>query len=324
MRVESRVAGKPVICVVGGTGFVGGHLVNRLADEGYQVRVLTRHRERHRELLVRPNVELIEGNVHEVDVLRHHFKGCSAVINLAATLNERRRGDFQNLHVVLPGKIIQACRDVNISRVLHMSALNADARLDTSRYLHSKGQGEKLIQVASQDLDITIFRPSVIFGPGDHFFNRFAGLLSMSSLPFPVVCANARFAPIYVGDVVQAFVTALRRPETIGQSYDLCGPKAYSMRELVEFTASVLKLERIFVDCGAFSSGLLARIAGLLPGQLLTYDNVLSMKQDNVCQGAYPAIFGGQTAGIDKIVPVYIGNATVRGRYHAMRQRAGR
>ncbi len=324
MRVESRVAGKPVICVLGGTGFVGSHLVNRLADEGYQVRVLTRHRERHRELLVRPNVDVIQGNVNEVDVLRHHFKGCSAVINLAATLNESRRGDFQNVHVVLPGKIIQACRDMKIPRILHMSALNADARKDTSRYLHSKGQGEKLLQVASQDLDITLFRPSIIFGAGDHFFNRFASLLSLSPLPFPIVSANARFAPVFVGDVVQAFITALRRPETIGQSYDLCGPRAYTMRELVEFTASVLHLKRVFINCGPLSSALMGRVIGLLPGHLLTHDNFLSMKEDSVCKGPFPAIFNLQTTGIDTIVPVYIGNSTIRGRYYAMRERAGR
>jgi NADH dehydrogenase len=324
MRVESRASSQPIVCVLGGTGFVGQHLVNRLADDGYKVRVITRHRERNRALLVRPEVELIEGNIHAVEALREYFTGCEAVINLAAILNERRRGDFQKVHVVLPGKIIQACRDCGVKRLLHMSALNADARTDTSRYLHSKGQGENLLQVASQDLDITIFRPSVIFGPGDHFFNRFATLLSLSPLPFPVISASARFAPVFVGDVVEAFLVALRKPETIGQVYELCGPKVYSMQELVAFTAVTTGQSRILVSCGPFMSGLLGRIFSLLPGKILTYDNVVSMRLPNVCTSAFPAIFALQPSSINCIVPMYLGQVSLRQRYFSLRRHAGR
>jgi NADH dehydrogenase len=309
---------------LGGTGFVGQHLVNRLADEGYRVRVITRHRERHRALLVHPEVDLIEGDIHAVEVLRQHFSGCAAVINLAAILNERRRGDFQQVHVVLPGKIIQACRDRGVKRLLHMSALNADTRADTSRYLHSKGQGEKLLQVASNDLDITIFRPSIIFGPGDHFFTRFARLLRLTPLPFPVVGAAARFAPVFVEDVVQAYVVALRNAKTIGQTYELCGPRVYTMRELVQFTATTVKLKRMLISCGPLLSALMGRLFGLLPGKLLTYDNVVSMRQDNVCKSTFPAVFALQPLGIEGIVPMYLGQTTVRGRYLNLRRHAGR
>ena len=324
MRVESRAASQGTVCVLGGTGFVGRHMVNHLADEGYQVRVITRHRERHRELLVRPEVEVVEGDINDLDVLRNYFTGCAVVINLAAILNERRRGDFQNVHVVLPGKIIQACRDRGVKRLLHMSALNADARADTSRYLHSKGQGEKLMQVASKDLDITIFRPSVIFGEDDHFFNRFGLFLSLSPLPFPVVCAGARIAPIFVGDVVQAFARSLTNPATIGQTYGLCGPKSYTLRELVEFTASTLGLKRTLINCGPLLSAIQARVLGLLPGKLLTHDNVLSMKRDNVCPEPFPAVFALEPVSIEACVPMYLGRRNIRGRYYEMRRWAGR
>jgi NADH dehydrogenase len=324
MRVESRAASQPTVCVLGGTGFVGRHLVNRLADEGYHVRVITRHRERHRELLVRSEVELVEGDINDLDILRHYFTDCDAVINLAAILNERRRGDFQAVHVVFPGKIIQACRDRGVKRLLHMSALNADARADTSRYLHSKGQGEKLMQVASKDLDITIFRPSVIFGEGDHFFNRFGLMLNLSPLPFPVVCATTRFAPIYVGDVAQAIVVSLMNPATIGQTYDLCGPRSYSLRELVEFTAETLGIKRLLINCGPLLSTFHARVLGLLPGKLLTYDNVLSMKRDNVCSEAFPAVFAFELSSIEAKVPMYLGRENIRGRYYEMRRFASR
>jgi len=275
-------------------------------------------------LLVRPEIELIEGNIHNVEDLRQYVSGCTAVINLVAILNEHRRGDFQNVHVVLPGKIIQACRDQGVKRLLHMSALNADTRADTSRYLHSKGQGEKLLQVASDDLEITIFRPSIIFGPGDHFFNRFADLLQLSPLPFPVISAAARFAPVFVGDVVQVFITALREPETIGQTYELCGPRAYSMLELIEYTAGVIKLKRILVNCGPLMSALMGRVMGLLPGKLLTYDNVVSMRQASVCKSPFPAVFALQPTGIESVVPMYLGQTSQRGRYSNMRRHAGR
>jgi len=324
MHVETRAVHQPRICVLGGTGFVGRHLVNRLADEGYRIRVITRHRERHRELLVRPEVDLVEGDINDLDVLRHFFSGCTTVINLAAILNEKRRGDFQNVHVVIPGKVIQASRDRGVRRLLHMSALNADARADTSRYLHSKGQGENLMRVANKDLEITIFRPSVIFGPGDHFFNRFALLLGLSPLPFPVVCASARFAPVYVGDVAQAFVVALKEPQTIGQTYDLCGPRTYTLRELVEFTANIIDRRRLLINCGPLLSAIQARLLGLLPGKLLTYDNVLSMKQDNVCSGPFPAVFDLEPASIEAKVPMYLGRKDIRGRYYEMRRFAGR
>lgn len=324
MRVESRKANQQMICVLGGTGYVGTRLVNRLANEGYRIRVLTRHRERHRELLVLSEVELVDGNIHDLDVLRRYFSGCDAVINLAAILNERRRGDFQNVHVVMPGKIIQACKDVGVKRLLHMSALNASVRSDTSRYLHSKGQGEKLMAVAAKDLDITIFRPSVIFGPQDRFFNRFALLLSLSPLPFPVVCAQARFSPVFVGDVVHAFVVALQRLESIGQSYDLCGPKEYTMRELVEFTCKTLGLKRRLFNCGPLLTAIQARILSFLPGNLLTPDNVLSLRQDNVCSNPWPKIFAIEPVSIEAEVPKYLALRTIRGRYYAMRAGAGR
>ena len=324
MPIISKTANMPTICVLGGTGFVGQHLVYRLADEGYHVRVITRHRSRHRQLCVHPGIQLIEGDIHNLDVLRQHFKGCSAVINLAAILNERRRGDFQKIHVVLPGKIIQACRDRGVRRLLHMSALNADSGNGTSRYLHSKGQGEKLMKVASDDLLITMFRPSVIFGANDHFFNHFATLLKLSPVFFPVVCSQARFAPIYVGDVVQAFINSLNCQESYGKRYDLCGPRTYSMYDLVQFTASTLKIKRKLIGLGSLVSAIQGRVLEHLPGKLFTYDNYLSMKLDNVCSGAIASELGISLSSIESVVPTYLTQQNIRGRYSLFRSKAGR
>ncbi|MEO5703230.1 MAG: complex I NDUFA9 subunit family protein, partial [Gammaproteobacteria bacterium] len=187
------------VCLLGGTGFVGHHLIRQLTESGYRLRILTRRRERNRDLLVLPNVDLVEADIQDEQVLTRQFMGCDAVINLVGILNEKgsNGSGFRRAHVELPRKILQACLASGVTRVLHMSALNADADKGSSHYLRSKGAGEDLLH-SMQGLRVTSFRPSVIFGPGDSFFNRFATLLKLSPLFFPLACPNARFAPVYV------------------------------------------------------------------------------------------------------------------------------
>lgn len=292
------------ICVLGGTGFVGKHLVTALSSAGWCVRVLTRRRERHRELLVLPHVDVIEANVQDEGVLREHFLGAAAVINLIGILNERRRGDFQAVHVDLPRRIVSACRLLGVPRLLHMSALNADMT-GPSQYLRSKGEGETAAH-AADGIAVTSFRPSVIFGPGDHFFNQFACLIRAAPGLLPLACPAARFAPVYVGDVVAAFVRAVTDKGTWGRRYDLCGPTAYSLRELFEFTAAVTGRRCTVIGLPNALSAIQARLMGLLPGKPLTYDNYLSMQVDSVCAGGFPAIFGISPAAIESIVPRYV------------------
>lgn len=322
VQIQSEIK-KRDICVLGGTGFVGRHLVNQLVKQGCRVRLLTRNRERYRDLLVWPGVEMIEANIHDAQVLHKYFEGCGAVINLAAILNEKRHGDFHIVHVDLPRKVIQACLAQGVKRLLHMSALNANVR-GLSHYLRSKGEGEGLVHSAStQGLQITSFRPSVIFGPDDHLFNRFARILKL----FPVVsvpCAAARFAPIFVGDVVHCFMVALQEHAAIGHRYDLCGPKIYTMQQLMEYTAQVLGLQRPVIGLGNVSSRLMAGIMEFLPGKPFTRDNYLSMQTDSVCQGEFPPIFGTQRTALEAVVPLYLGHRDQRTRYYDYRRMAGR
>ena len=168
------------ICLTGGTGFVGQHLVHKLTQQGNKVRVLTRRRERHRGLIVNPAVTLIETDIHDAEQLRLQFRDVDVVINLVGILNESdcKGAGFRRAHVELPEKIVAAALDSGVSRLLHMSALNADAGEQHSHYLKSKGEGENLVHAAAdRGLVVTSFRPSVIFGAGDSFFNRFATLL---------------------------------------------------------------------------------------------------------------------------------------------------
>jgi NADH dehydrogenase len=269
------------ICVLGGSGFVGRHLATRLANRGYTVRVPTRHPQRHREIEVLPGAELVSGNLHDAQSLQEQLSGCDAVINLVGILHEYSNQSFRKVHVELPAKIVDACRATGIKRLLHMSALHADAAKGPSQYLFTKGEGEETVLKAT-DLAVTVFKPSIIFGPDDNFYNQFAGLLKLNPV-LPLACPNSRFAPVYVGDVAQAFETALENDATIGQSYELCGPRVYAFKEIVEDIARMLGKKRLVVGLPDSLARLQAKIFGMLPVKIFTMDNYLSLQVDSVC-----------------------------------------
>lgn len=312
----------PTVCILGGSGFVGYHMANHLTRAGYRVRIPTRRRERRREFLVMPTVEVVNADIHDPTQLISLTKGCVAVVNLAAVLNESRRGEFDKVHVKLVEKIVEACRKSGVKRLLHMSALNADASRGTSRYLRSKGQGEDVAHAAT-DLAVTSFRPSVIFGPGDHFFNRFAGLLRISPLFFPLACAEAKFAPVFVEDVAALMVDALKNPATVGRRIEICGPTAYTLLQLVEYTNKLTGLNRTVVPLGDGASALLARIMGMMPGKPLTTDNYLSTKMDSICSSR-TLIRGKPAVPLEAVVPLYIGNRDQRALFYSHRSLARR
>ena len=303
---EARQMAKLTICILGGTGFVGQHVAARLAREGHSLKVLTRNRERHRALLVLPGLSLIEADVYDATVLVEQLRGCDAVINLVGILNERGsdgRG-FRRAHVELPARLVEACRATGVRRLLHMSALGADAEHGASHYQRSKGEGERLVH--GSGLQVTSFRPSIMFGPGDSFFIRFGRLLRITPLVFPLACPTARFQPVYVGDVAEAFAQALHRHATFGGRYELCGPRVYTLRELVEYTARVLHLHRYVMPLGPRASLWQARLLEHVPGKPFSLDNFNSLQQDNICQGDGPADFPWHPAAVEEIVPGYL------------------
>ena len=314
---------KHTMHALGGTGFVGRHLVNLLAADGHQVRVPSRHRERHRELLVLPTVQVIEANIHDTAALSEVVAGCDTVINLVAILNESRHANFRAVHVALPRQIVAACRERGVKRLLHMSALNADAKQGASRYLRSKGEGEDLVHAAADEsLQVTSFRPSVIFGPGDHLFNQFAGLLKKAPGILPLPCPDARFAPVYVGDIVRVFSNALDNKASYGNRYDLCGPRVYTMRELMAYTARVLGVKRDIVGLPDGVARLQARVMQWLPGKPFTLDNDRSLQVDAVCKGDFPALFEVAPTAVETVVPYYLGRRDQLAMFDAIRVRA--
>ena len=311
------------ICLIGGSGFVGRHLAARLTKTGHTVRVLTRRREAHRDLLVLPNLKLVEANIYDPNTLSTQLQGMDVVINLVGILNERRRGDFRRVHVELTQRIVDACRIAGVGRLLHMSALKADAQNGPSRYLRSKGEGEA-IALGATDLHVTAFRPSVIFGYDDQFFNRFARLLALSPGIFPLACANARFAPVYVEDVAEAFVRAIHNPDTFGQSFELCGPTPYSLRELVDYIAELTGHRRRIINLGDWLSWWQGFIMEQLPGKPFSRDNFLSTRVNSLCKSPFPAVFDIKPTSIEAIVPGYLGKREMNTRFGALRKKAGR
>jgi len=311
------------LCVLGGTGFVGTHLVHRLASLGHSVTVLTRHPERHREFRVGSAVRLLETNPYDGDALQTPLTDMDCVINLAGILNEEGKNHFQTSHVELPRSIVKAMREAGVSRLLHMSALNANVNESHSRYLKTKGEGEDLVHNAP-GLEVTSFCPSVVFGPGDSFFNRFATLLQVSPLLFPLACANARFAPVYVGDVVEAFVKTLDDKATIGQRVELCGPKAYSLKQLVQFTAKQIGRKTVITGMPDFAARLQGHLLGLVPGKPFTIDNYYSLQKDSVCSKSALIGLGITPRSIEAVVPTYLGDSHARAQYFRYRAQARR
>lgn len=311
------------VCLLGGTGFVGQHLVNHLTEAGFRVRIPTRRRARHRAMLVNPAVSLVEANVHDPDALQQLFAGCAVVINLVAILNDGGDADaFRRVHVELPEKIAQAMQATGVRRLLHMSALNADANEAHCRYLQTKGAGEDALH-AAPGLVVTSFRPSVIFGPGDGFFNRFAGLLALSRPMLPLACPESRFAPVYVQDVCAAMVRALDEA-TGGERLDLCGPRDYSLRELVRYTRDMIGVSCAIVGLGDGLSKLQARVLGHLPGQPFTLDNYYALQHASTCaDNALPGL-GITPTPLEAVVPGYLAGKSLRGRYNGYRREARR
>ena len=320
------------VLVVGGSGFIGRHLVAALAARGARVTVPTRRRERAKHLILLPTVEVVETDVRAPGALAPLAAGRDAIVNLAGVLHSRRgrpdeRGpndygpDFAETHVELPQAIVAACRAAGVKRLVHMSAVGADPH-GPSEYLRSKGIGEQAV-LAADDLAVTVLRPSVIFGPEDRFLNLFA-LLAKLFLVLPLARPEARFQPVYVGDVVRATLAALESREAAGKSYDLCGPREYTLRELVRFACAVTGRRRLVIGIPEGLATLQAWFLEHMPAplRLMTRDNLRSMTVPSVCERGFP--FGIEPWQLEAAAASWLAPAGPRERYPRLRWRARR
>jgi len=303
------------VCVLGGTGFIGRALVARLAADGHRVKVLTRDRTTHRDMLVMPQLRLVYADVLDPAALEREFAGCEVVINLVGILNERRLGhgpgtQFRRLHTELPQQVALACRKAGVRRYLHMSGLKADSQRGPSHYLRSKGEAEDfLLRECQGHPDVVIFQPSVVFGPGDSFVNKFAQILALAPV-LPLACADAKFAPVYVDDVVEAFVRCLKRPDVAGRTFQLCGPEVFTLGDIVRMTARALGLRRAVLPLPRPISRLQAAVMDYVPGKPFSTDNYLSATIDSVCDCDGLAELGIERHSMSSIVPRYLGAAS--------------
>ena len=303
-RLKTPIARGPLLIgVTGGTGFVGRELITRLVGAGHGVRVPTRDAVHADQLLPLSSVEIAVGNVYDSDFLRRSLEGCDVVINLVGILNERGRSGagFRRAHVQFTAGLLRAMHEAHIHRLLHMSALNADAGRGRSHYLRSKGQAEQLVRDASA-LQWTIFRPSVIFGAADSLTVRFAALLRLSAGMLPLARAGARFAPIYVGDVAEGFMCALSGGESVGATYELCGPEVLTLAQIVRLTAQAAQLPCHVLPLPDAIARLQGALMDFLPGKPFSLDNYRSLLSDSVCHdngcarlGLHPASFRAWT-----------------------------
>jgi NADH dehydrogenase len=297
------------IVLLGGTGFVGRALCQRLVADGHAVRVLSRNLAAHPDRLLAPGTELVEGDVYDPAWLREAFAGADAAINLVGILNEPRddgRG-FHRAHVELTQAVIAACQHAGVRRLLQMSALNAGR--GQSHYLRSRGDAEAAIKASG--LDWTLFQSSVIFGPGDGLFARFGKLLK--TLPvLPLARAGCRFAPVYLGDVVAAIARALGEPAAIGQTYELYGPQVFTLRELVQLTARQMGRRRLVVPLPDALGRMQGLVCDFVPGKPFSSDNYRSLLSDSV--GGVDGLhrLGITPTPVAAILPEILGDADAR------------
>jgi uncharacterized protein YbjT (DUF2867 family) len=272
------------IVVLGGTGFLGTRLVARLIKDGHRVTVLSRDREQHKHLLVLPGLTLENCDVYVEAQLSERFRGKDVVINLVGILNERgfSGSGFRRAHTELTQGVLRAARSAGVTRLLQVSALKAAVDAP-SYYLRSKGDAEQLIREGSAALDWTIFQPSVMFGPGDSFLNRFAGLLAVSPWFFPLAKPNARFQPVLVDDVIEAVLRCLHGGASSRQTYELGGPQVYSLREIVGLVAKLTGRRRWIVGLPDFAARMQGLLMDFVPGRPFSSDNYRSLTVDSVC-----------------------------------------
>jgi len=318
------------LLVLGGSGFVGRslceQLVTRNGGANGRITVPSRRPQRVAHLRSLPTLEVVDANLHDDAQLAQLVAGRDAVVNLVAILHGSE-AEFEKAHVTLPRRMAAACNAAGVRRVVHVSALGVShdaAHAAPSHYLRSKTQGERVLRDAG--LDLTLLRPSVIFGEHDRFINLFASLQSVFPL-MPLAGADARFQPVWVDDVARAIVACLERPETVGQAYECVGPTQYSLADLVRLAGRWSGHVRPVVPLPAFAGRLQALVMECLPGEpLMSRDNLDSMRAPNVATHGAPglAALGIEATAIESVMPAVLGRRAGVARLDPLRRGAGR
>ncbi|MDJ0740555.1 MAG: complex I NDUFA9 subunit family protein [Gammaproteobacteria bacterium] len=307
------------IALLGGSGFVGRHLTRHLQNRGYQCVIITRHAYRLHEL--RTSAEAVEADPYDRSALSTALDGCDAAINLVGILNDGgKAASFRRVHVELVESLVAACQAAGVRRLLHMSALNANQSSGSSQYLRTKGEGENRAHTLGKaSIAVTSFRPSVIFGPDDGFLNRFSTLMKIPG-PMPLACPDAKLAPVFIDDVVKAFANALEDRSTFGRHYELCGPKAYTLEELVRFIAETTGRRKLIIRMPDWASRLQASVLQYAPGKPFTPDNYQSLQTPSVCSDDSLAALGIAATSLENAGSRILRGDNKSARLHRLRQ----
>ena len=307
------------ITILGGTGFIGSQLCAKLSPLCDKIHVLTRNTEANKDLKLIPNLEIIQANVLDDRTLNSMFASSDIVINTIGILNESGRDNtFYNLHYELTKKVSNAIKINKVKRYLHISSLNADPRA-ISQYLITKGLAENYIRDNTNNFcNTTIFRPSIVFGEDDSFFNKFSTILKFLPV-FPLACPDSKFMPIYVNELTDFMVSTIPDNKTYGQKIDVTGPNEYTFRQLIDITLKALKIRRLIIPLNYTLSKLQAVIFQRLPGKLFTLDNFLSLQTDSCSNEG----FKGKLA-LEDIVPGYLNFSLKQKHIENLRKKSGR
>lgn len=313
------------VVVIGGSGFIGSHLCARLGARGWRIVVPTRRADRARHLLTIPTIEVVEADVHADAALDALLAGADAVVNLVGVLHSPSGAPygpaFARAHVELPRRLALACARNGVSRLVHVSALGADEH-GPSEYQRSKAAGEVAIRENAGPVGWTILRPSVVFGPGDRFLNMFVTLCQLFPV-LPLGGAHARFQPVFVGDLVGVIERSLDDPSARQQTFEVAGPRAYTLAELVRYAGRLVGRRPCIVPLPNSLAMLQAAVLECLPNPPMSRDNVRSMQRDNVASGAPPP-FGMRATAMEAVVPGYLQGRLGRRGFHTFWRRARR
>jgi NADH dehydrogenase len=309
-----------LVTVFGGSGFIGAQAVRQLAKAGWRIRVAVRNPAKAYAMRLHGDVgqiDIVQANIRNVPSLRRALSGATAAVNLVAVAYETGRQGFQALHVMGAKNVAEAAKAEGVTRLVQMSALGADAE-SASKYARTKAQGEAAVRAVYPDA--VVLRPSVVFGPEDHFFNRFASMAQVSPVLPLIGGGETRFQPVFVGDVGKALARVAAAPEAAGRTYELGGPAVFTFRQLMELMLSEIGKRRFLAPVPWPVAGLLGALgdlAGAVVSPPITADQVSLLKTDNIASGAYPGLaeLGITPTTLEAVLPSYLYRYRKGGQY---------
>jgi NADH dehydrogenase len=304
-----------LITIIGGSGFLGRYIVQRLAEAGYRIRVVVRYPERA--LFLKPlgglgQIQLMAGNITSDAAMARAFAGAAAGINLVGILAESGKQRFAEVQAEGAGRAARAAAAAGIAHYVQMSAIGADPASPVP-YARTKAAGEAAVRAAIASA--VILRPSLVVGPEDQFLNRFAAMARVSPV-LPVICGNSRFQPVYVLDVAAATLAALTRPDARGKTFELGGPDVMSFRAILQMIAAETRLKRPLFEVSDGLAGLMGKMGDLLPFMPMTSDQLAMLKKDNVAAGPGLAELGVVPTPMAAFVPAMLVRYRPSGRFH--------